>query len=228
MGLSEALQRPARKREIALVLGTPTALFLASSISWQLRRPDVRGVLFTDRRLLVTLLIEMVIAALMLRYLSRRGWRPMEVAGAPEPQDVLRGFGLWFAVVTAYAITFLGFYLLVPDFVRPMQKPQFTGSISPPVVVAAALLNPVFEEFLWLGYAIPALGNRFGLRIAFTVSVVLRVLVHVYQGRLALIAILPLGVIFTWYYLRTKRLWPVVVAHVIVDALALSSLVARS
>jgi membrane protease YdiL (CAAX protease family) len=227
MGLSEALLRPARTREIVLVLGTPTALFLASSISWQLRRPEVGGVLFTDKRLLATLLIEVIIAALMLRYLSRRGWKPMEVAGAPEPQDVWRGFGLWFAVVTAYAITFLGFYVVAPGFAGPVQKPQFTGSISPPMVVAAALLNPVFEEFLWLGYAIPALGNRFGLRAAFITSVVLRVLVHIYQGRLALIAILPLGVIFTWYYVRTKRLWPVVVAHVIVDALALSSLMAR-
>ena len=228
MGLPEALLRPARSREIALVLGTPTALFLASSISWQLRRPDVGGVLFTDKRLLATLLIEVIIAAVMLRYLSRRGWKPMEVAGAPEPQDVLRGFGLWFGVITAYAITFLGLYLVTPGFVGPIQKPQFTGSISPPMVVAAALLNPLFEEFLWLGYGIPALGNRFGLRAAVVTSVTLRVLVHVYQGRLALIAILPLGAIFTWYYVRTKRLWPVVVAHVIVDALALSSLVARS
>jgi membrane protease YdiL (CAAX protease family) len=227
MGLSEALLRPARTREIVLVLGTPTALFLASSISWQLRHPDVGGVAFTDKRLLATLLIEVVIAALMLRYLSRRGWKPMEVAGAPEPQDVWRGFALWFAVVTAYAITFLGIYVVAPGFVAPVQKPQFTGSISPPMVVAAALLNPVFEEFLWLGYAIPALGNRFGLRAAFIISVVLRLLVHTYQGRLALIAILPLGVIFTWYYVRTRRLWPVVVAHVIVDALALSSLIAR-
>jgi membrane protease YdiL (CAAX protease family) len=58
--------------------------------------------------------------------------------------------------------------------------------------------------------------------------VALRVLVHLYQGRLALIAILPLGVVFTWYYVRTKRLWPVVVAHVVVDALALSSLMAAT
>lgn len=226
MGLSEALLRPARKREIALVLGAPTALFLASSISWRLRRPD--GVVFTDRRLLVTLLIEGVIAVIMLRYLSRRGWKPMEVAGTPEPQDVLRGMGLWLGVVTAYAATFLALYLIVPGFVAPIQKPQFTGSLSPVFVLTAALFNPLFEEFLWLGYAIPAVGNRFGVRTAFVVSVTARVLVHAYQGRMALVAILPLGAIFTWYYVRTGRLWPVVVAHVIVDALALSSLMSTT
>jgi membrane protease YdiL (CAAX protease family) len=228
MGLSEALLRPARTREIALVLGIPTALFLTSSISWQMRRPGTGGVLFTNGRILATLLIEAIIAGLMLRYLWRRGWKPMEVAGPPEPHDVLRGLGLWFAVVTAYAVVFVGLHFLVPDFVKPLEKPQFTGSISAPVILAAALLNPLFEEFLWLGYAIPALGNRFGLRAAVALSVALRVLVHLYQGRLALIAILPLGVVFTWYYVRTKRLWPVVVAHVVVDALALSSLMAAT
>jgi membrane protease YdiL (CAAX protease family) len=228
MGLSEAMLRRARKREIALVLGVPTALFLTSSISWQMRRPGTGGVLFTDARILVTLLIEAVIAALMLVYLRRQGWKPMEVAGPPEPQDVLRGLGLWFAVITAYAVVFVGLHFLVPDFVKPLEKPQFTGSISPPVILAAALINPLFEEFLWLGYAIPALGNRFGLRTAVVVSVLLRVLVHVYQGRMALIAILPLGAVLTWYYVRTKRLWPVVVAHVVVDALALSSLMSTT
>lgn len=226
MDLSEAMQRPARKRELALVLGVPVALFLTSSISWRLRRGA--GMMFTDRRLLITLLIECIIAASMLGYLSRRGWKPAEIAGLPEPQDVLRGFGLWLGVVTAYAIVFIGLYLIVPSFVAPIAKPQFTGSLSPPVIIVAALLNPIFEEFLWLAYAIPALGNRYGLRAACVISVALRVTVHLYQGRLALIAILPLGAVLTWYYVRTGRLWPVVVAHVVVDALGLSSLMSTA
>jgi membrane protease YdiL (CAAX protease family) len=220
------MRRPARKREIALVLGVPVALFLASSIAWRLRGRG--GMMFTDRRLLLTLLIEAIIAASMLRYLSRRGWKPAEIAGVPEPQDVLRGFGLWLGVVTAYAVVLLGLYLVVPSFVAPLQKPQFTGSLSPLVILIAALANPIFEEFLWLAYAIAALGNRYGLRVACVISVVLRVMVHLYQGRLAFITILPLGAIFTWYYVRSGRLWPVVVAHVVVDAIGLSGLMSTA
>jgi membrane protease YdiL (CAAX protease family) len=208
------------------VLGVPVALFLASSVTWRVR--GASGMMFTDRRLLVTLLIEAIIAAVMVRYLSSRGWRPAEVADLPEPQDVLRGFGLWLAVVTAYGVVFLGLYLIAPSLVAPMKIPQFTGSLSPPVILVAALVNPIFEEFLWLAYAIPALGNRYGLRVACVMSVALRVMVHLYQGRLALIAILPLGAIFTWYYVRSGRLWPVVVAHVVVDALGLSSLMSTA
>ena len=226
MDLSAAILRPSPKREIALVLGVPVALFLASSVSWRLR--GASGMMFTDRRLVVTLLIEAILAAGMVRYLWNRGWRPADVAGIPEPQDILRGFGLWLAAVTAYGVIFLGLYLIVPSFVAPIQKPQFTGSLSPLMILVAALVNPIFEEFLWLAYAIPALGSRYGLRVACVISVALRVMVHAYQGRLALIAILPLGAIFTWYYVRSGRLWPVVVAHVVVDALGLSSLMSTA
>jgi membrane protease YdiL (CAAX protease family) len=45
---------------------------------------------------------------------------------------------------------------------------------------------------------------------------------------LALVSILPLAVILTAYYLRTGRLWPIVVAHVIFDAASLGSIVSKS
>ncbi len=70
----------------------------------------------------------------------------------------------------------------------------------------------------------PALANLFGIRAAFVGSVLLRVAAHAYQGALGLIAILPVAVVLTLYFVRTGRLWPVIVAHVIQDAIALSLL----
>ena len=64
--------------------------------------------------------------------------------------------------------------------------------------------------------------------IAFVVSVFFRVLAHAYQGKLALIAILPVALVLTWYFVRTGRLWPVIVAHIVQDAIALSVLRAPS
>lgn len=212
--------RPVTSREIALVLGLPTTVFLASSISWRLRQT---GIVFTDRRLLVTLAIELVIVATLLPYLWRKRWRPMAVAGNPEPRDVLRGLGLWLGLMGAVYLTLIALYVVAPDYVRALvQTRPFTGVVSAPMVVATALLNPIFEEFLWLGYTIPTLGSRFGVRTACVVSIALRVAVHLYQGSIALIAILPTAIVMTVYFARTRRLWPVVVAHVIVDAIGLS------
>ena len=208
--------------EIALVLGLPTGLFLASSISWRARNGPV---LFNDRRVLATLAIEVILAAFLLPYLARRGWKPLAAAGAPEPRDILRGVLLWFGIMTAVYFTVITLYIGAQSFVAPLLRTRpFIGIVSPPVIVAAALLNAIFEEFLWLGYAITALSTRFGSRMAGAVSILLRVSVHFYQGRLALLAVLPFALVVTWYFVRTSRIWPVVVAHVIVDAIGLSAL----
>ena len=94
-------------------------------------------------------------------------------------------------------------------------------------MITTAIINPVFEEFLWIGYAIPAVGARYGLHIAIAVSIALRVAVHAYQGSLAFVTILPISLVFTWYSIRTSRLWPLIVAHVLADGLALVLLPAR-
>ena len=46
-------------------------------------------------------------------------------------------------------------------------------------------------------------------------------LVHAYQGPMAVIGILPLGLVFTYYFARSRRLWPAVVAHMIFDTIGL-------
>lgn len=218
--LSQAMLRPAGTWEIVLVLGIPIGLSAASAIAWHLRRGDVTP--FTNQNMLLSLAIQLVFAAAMLAFLSRRNWKPIAVAGTPEPRDFLRGLGLWFGLLIGFYLTLLALNIAIPGFVaRGLPRP-FTGVLSPPVIVAAAIIDPIFEEFFFLGYAIPALGNRFGIRPAFALSVLLRVAAHAYQGRLAIIAILPVALVLTGYFVRTGRIWPVVVAHVIQDAIALS------
>ncbi|MFN2564160.1 MAG: CPBP family intramembrane glutamic endopeptidase [Gemmatimonadaceae bacterium] len=110
---------------------------------------------------------------------------------------------------------------------RQAAELRFTGTVSAPVAIAGAIINPFFEEFLFLGYGITAV-ERFGLRTAIVVSVALRTAIHAYQGAMALVGILPMAIVFTLYYVRTRRLWPVIVAHIIMDALGLGALVGRS
>ena len=210
--------------EIVLVLGIPSALFLTSSIRWRLVHQG--AVVFSDSRLLLTLGLEAVLAAALLPFLSRRGWNPLAVSPPPEGADIVRGLLIWVALVVALYVSVLVTSAFVHDMVAFLKARQFTGHISPAVVVAASLINPIFEEFLWLGYAIPSLTSRFGIAAACAVSIVLRVSVHLYQGPLAFISVLPIAIVLTWYYVRTGRLWPTVVAHVIVDALGLARLAA--
>jgi uncharacterized protein len=221
--LSEALRRRASIGEVILVLGLPTGFFLASSLAWLARKEG--AIPFDDGRLFETLAIEAAIALPLLPFLWRRGWSPFKIGGAPEWQDVIRGLGVWLTYMGAFYIAFLILSAVAPTLAESLRQPQFAGVVSPSAAIAGALLNPLFEEFLWLGYAIPAIGSRLGLRVACAVSVALRVSVHLYQGPLlAFVAILPLSFVVTWYFARTGRIWPVIVAHVITDAIGLGSL----
>ena len=98
----------------------------------------------------------------------------------------------------------------------------FTGAAAGPLaIVLVAVINPVFEELLWLGYFVQRLQPRLGWRGAALVSVALRFAVHLYQTPTAELGILLIAVVFTWYYIRTQRIWPVIVAHMCMDAIGL-------
>jgi len=102
---------------------------------------------FSDTRLLATLGVEVLLGAVLIWWLRRRGWQPAVSVGRPAFADVPRGTVLWIAT---FAVTTL-------------------------------------------------------LSLAVSTS------------------ILPVGVIWTSYFLWRRRLWPVVVAHIINNAIGLSA-----
>jgi membrane protease YdiL (CAAX protease family) len=216
--------RQAPIHEMALVLGLPTITFVAASLPWLHRSSGHPNL--TDARLLKTLLIEAVACALFLPLLWRRGWTPSSAAGSPDVMDVLRGGLVWLCAISSYYVVFLAVLRMAPAWATALQTARIGFGGSMLVGVAVAILNPLFEEFLWLGYGISALRPRVGLSAACIVSVALRVSVHAYQGPMALVGVAPMAIVFTCYYARTGRLWPVVVAHVIADASAFGALAA--
>ena len=44
---------------------------------------------------------------------------------------------------------------------------------------------------------------------------------HFYQGALGVLSITPMGPLFAYWFARTGRLWPLVVAHALQDFTAL-------
>jgi membrane protease YdiL (CAAX protease family) len=57
-------------------------------------------------------------------------------------------------------------------------------------------------------------------------SVAIRVLYHLYQGP-ASAGIIPIGFVFAYWYARTGRLWPAVIAHGLMDFFGLIVLMGR-
>ena len=90
-----------------------------------------------------------------------------------------------------------------------------------PVLILAAVQNAVLEEFVVVGYLLTRLrdlGWQAGSALA--ASAILRGSYHLYQGFGAFIGNLVMGVIFAFFFLRTRRILPLVIAHALLDIVA--------
>lgn len=181
----------------------------------------------SDAELLRGLAVELLLTVTVGVWLWRSGWRPHRSATFPfHHQDLSRGLGLWVSAILAVACWAMLCRALAPDLLAISKETQLLGAPRFWVSLSFSIYNAVFEELLWLGLGMAAF-RRFGVAPAAAVSIALRLLAHAYQGPLALVTVLPIGILFTVYYIRTRRLWPIVVAHAFQDTLALT-LLARS
>lgn len=90
-----------------------------------------------------------------------------------------------------------------------------------PVLLLAAAQNAILEEIVVVGYLMTRLreiGWRVGAVIA--ASAVLRGSYHLYQGFGAFVGNVVMGVVFALFFLRTRRVLPLVIAHTLLDVVA--------
>jgi uncharacterized protein len=154
--------------------------------------------------------------ALGLYLLARSGigprarWRP----------DVLGGIGLALLI----GIPGLGLYLLarivgLSAAVVPTTLTDTWWRI--PVLILAAFANGWAEEVIVVGYLMTRL-RQLGLGSTRTLaySSALRGAYHLYQGFGAGLGNFAMGVVFGMVWRRSGRLWPLIVAHGLIDTVA--------
>ena len=130
--------------------------------------------------------------------------------------------GLAIAAYTVYVLVWL---ITIAAGAHPSYVGGAREIVSPGLdlttVVAVCLLNPVYEETFLCGYIVTRGAESHRVMTAINVSVGLRLLCHLYQGGIGVIMIIPLGLVFSWWYARTRQLWPLFVAHSLFDAIGL-------
>jgi membrane protease YdiL (CAAX protease family) len=92
---------------------------------------------------------------------------------------------------------------------------------SVPVLILSAVENAVLEEIVVVGYLITRL-RQFDWQLPAVVaaSAVLRGSYHLYQGFGAFVGNAVMGVVFALFFLRTRRVMPLIVAHTILDVVS--------
>jgi len=207
--------------EFAIVVLVAFGYFVVISVLAAFGRYPQAGEL-TDRHLISLLIYELVLLTLLLSFLRLRGWTTDRFGIRIGAVETLTGFALAGGDYLAYALVVYTVYAVWPRAAYAITSPHISSpGVSLATVIAVSIINPVFEEVFVCGYVIAALGKSRDPWVGVHVSVAIRLLYHVYQGAIAAIGVVPFGLIMAFWYRRTGRLWPVIVAHAVTDFAAL-------
>jgi membrane protease YdiL (CAAX protease family) len=164
---------------------------------------------FSNLGLIGFAIYELLVFALVFLYIGRiRGWS-------------VTSFGFQIS----WNWTGLGVLLFVPAelifmlrlmVVNPNTAVSMAGQIALPVIIINSIINGIFEELMEVGYIIK-LTERYGMWAAVIISALVRTVLHVHLGTSGMACVLAIGVMFGLFYWKLRQLWPLVVAHILVD-----------
>ena len=168
----------------------------------------------TTGRVLRGTAVELLSLALAGWILHQRGWtlRPM---GRFSFAAALAGVPLAIGYFILYFLAAFSVMSLFPG-TRNLTSIAMVQRAAPAAMLVFVVVNSFFEELAVTGYVVSALSQE-GMAFAVTASTLLRFLYHLYQGPVASLSILPLGMLFACVYWRWRNLWPLVVAHTIAN-----------
>jgi uncharacterized protein len=203
--------------EFLIIIGlTYGPLVSAQLLTFSSRElPDV----FTNNSLLSLVIFELLAGGLVLAALRFNGRRFSDHDMEFTATTVVHGLLLCVASMLAESILYDPVLFAAGTAV---EQPALStpSALSLPIVLLVSLVNPLFEEGILLAYVVLALRSQ-GLQTALGVSLILRLATHLYQGPLAAIGVFPMGLLFFAYYWRTKKIWPPVLAHALLDFIPL-------
>jgi membrane protease YdiL (CAAX protease family) len=161
-----------------------------------------------------------LVPVLLALYLLDRPRRTLGISFDRPAFDLGWGFGLAAAIgipglLLVYVAAKLGLNAqIVPAALQPVWW-------AIPVLIIAAIQNAVLEELIVVGYLITRLSS-FGWRVAAIVaaSALLRGSYHLYQGFGAFVGNAIMGVVFALFFVKFKRVMPLIIAHSLLDIAA--------
>jgi len=165
-------------------------------------------------------LMPVALALYLLRLDGPRPGRRLGLDGARPVRDLLTGV----ALAAVIGIPGLGLYALgrslglTAEIVLSPADPHWW---TPAVLILAALQNAVLEEVVVVGFLMTRLGQlRWSPAAVIAASALLRGAYHLYQGFGQGVGNAVMGVVFGYWYHRTGRVMPLVIAHAILDVVA--------
>jgi membrane protease YdiL (CAAX protease family) len=209
--LHRFLQNLSNRAELVIIVGVSLAYYVAASLYVLLS--GIREADLTTGRMLRSLVMELLIIGFVAMILRVRGW-------TPERLGLRFSWGAALAGVPLFVI-FLLIYWITATFVLmvfPAARTVWTFRMHPVapfwLMIIFFVVNSLFEELIVTAYVTESLKDH-GAAVVISASTLLRFSYHLYQGPLASLSIIPLGLLFATLYWQRRTLWPLMVAHTI-------------
>ncbi len=222
VALGEAPSSPVRKRlllELAVVAAVGIAPALAGALLASQRQHPVLGTPVDSLGLIVQS-VEVIAVVLFVMAHAPDRWSAFGIVRL-RSSDWAWGFALLAAgfggdQMIEHVFWHLGWW--------PARHAELAHGLSGAgwVLLVLAVVGTSFaEELVMRGYLIPRLESlRFSSLSAVLISSALFGAYHIYQGYVAALAVTVTGLLAGALFVHTRRLWPVVIGHLLLDLVA--------
>ncbi|MGD9815532.1 MAG: CPBP family intramembrane glutamic endopeptidase [Hyphomonadaceae bacterium] len=207
--------------EIAVVIATAFGMFILGSISAASAPSELTVYSAADFTSIAA--YEIVVGTALLAFLFARGWR-IEALGfrSLHWRDGLDAALLFAAVWSvAWAV-----HWMLGVFGAPAGAASESGGlvdaqgVGIATLIVFCLINAGYEELFVCAYLVAAWRGP-NLALGILLSALVRLSYHLYQGPIALLSVLPFGLLLAWYFARTRRIAALIALHFALDMLAL-------
>jgi|LSQX01.1.fsa_nt_gb membrane protease YdiL (CAAX protease family) len=162
---------------------------------------------------------QIIILAVFFYVLYRQGRGPEYIGLSFSWKDIFTGLAL--AVIAYIAAFFAGFMIIFYSAllgfelnVEPQNIEMFsTGPLSI-LLLILFIVNSFYEELIVRAYFINEMESfTNNTALAVSLCVIIQTSYHIYQGIISLFVIATLFTVFSLYYIKKRRIMPVIFAH---------------
>ena len=182
-----------------------------------------------NHRLTLTGIYEALALVLFLAYLRWRGWRMADLRFGFAGWSTVQALGLFVlaqvvAITTLFASLGMLWYFHRPNVslfallwnISPHIRPH-SIHVDWSAIFFAMIVNAFLEEIACMGYVFNEVAARWGPMPAIVFTVFVRAACHVYQDPLHVASIAALFTVYAVWYCFLPKLWPLVLAHILLD-----------
>lgn len=175
----------------------------------------------SDNQFIFSIIWEMLSLGILYLVLKKQGRNYKDIGFEFRKTDILHGILLYFGIYIAYIIALS----ISPNFSQAPRNIEFLKANVSIFYMLFIIVNPFFEELIVRAYTITEV--KYLLKkeeISVLISTLIQTSYHLYQGLIPALYVGIMFFIFSIYFVKSRRIVPIIVVHLFFDFIAMLEL----